>query len=290
MSNPITTTYRAPTPLKKFMKRTLRNRSIMAGITIISLIILIAICAPVLTRHDPLDIDPVNRLTPPGKTHLFGTDSFGYDLYTRTIYGARISLFTGFMVTLLCGTMGIILGLTCGYVPKLDAIIMRILDGLMAFPTTLLAIALMAVLGARLSNVIIALSIVYTPSVTRVVRSVVLTIKETEYIEAARALGASTIRTIVKHILPNCLAPIIVQGSFIFAQTILAEAALSFLGVGVPAWVPTWGSIMTDGRIYIRVAPWIIFFPGLAVMISVLGLNLFGDGLRDVLDPRLKSL
>lgn len=290
MSNPITTTYRAPTPLKKFMKRTLRNRSIMAGITIISLIILIAICAPVLTRHDPLDIDPINRLTPPGKTHLFGTDSFGYDLYSRTIYGARISLFTGFMVTLLCGTMGIILGLTCGYVPKLDAIIMRILDGLMAFPTTLLAIALMAVLGARLSNVIIALSIVYTPSVTRVVRSVVLTIKETEYIEAARALGASTIRTIVKHILPNCLAPIIVQGSFIFAQTILAEAALSFLGVGVPPWVPTWGSIMTDGRIYIRVAPWIIFFPGLAVMISVLGLNLFGDGLRDVLDPRLKSL
>lgn len=290
MSNPITTTYRAPTPLKKFMKRTLKNRSIMAGITIISLIILIAICAPVLTRHDPLDIDPINRLTPPGKTHLFGTDSFGYDLYSRTIYGARISLFTGFMVTLLCGTMGIILGLTCGYVPKLDAIIMRILDGLMAFPTTLLAIALMAVLGARLSNVIIALSIVYTPSVTRVVRSVVLTIKETEYIEAARALGASTIRTIVKHILPNCLAPIIVQGSFIFAQTILAEAALSFLGVGVPPWVPTWGSIMTDGRIYIRVAPWIIFFPGLAVMISVLGLNLFGDGLRDVLDPRLKSL
>ncbi len=290
MSNTLSSTYQAPSPLKKFIKRTLRNRSIMVGLTIISLIILIAILAPILTHRDPLAIDPVNRLTPPNRTYLFGTDSLGYDLYTRTIYGSRISLFTGFMVTLLSGTMGVILGLICGYIPKVDAIIMRILDGLMAFPTILLAIALMAVLGAQLSNVIIALSIVYTPSVTRVVRSVVLTIKETEYIEAAQALGASSTRTIFKHILPNCLAPIIIQASFIFAQSILAEAALSFLGVGVPPYIPTWGSIMTDGRIFIRVAPWIIFFPGLAVMISVLGLNLLGDGLRDVLDPRLKSL
>lgn len=290
MNNTNQKPYKAPSPLVKFIRRILRNRSIMMGLTIITLVILVAVSAPLLTTRDPLDIDPVNRLTPPGRTHLFGTDSFGYDLYTRTIYGARISLLTGFLVAILCGSMGIILGLTCGYIPRLDAVIMRILDGLMAFPTTLLAIALMAVLGARLSNVIIALSIVYTPSVTRVVRSVVLTVKETEYIEAARALGASTMRTIFKHILPNCLAPIIVQSSFIFAQSILAEAALSFLGVGVPPWVPTWGSIMTDGRIYIRVAPWIIFFPGLAVLISVLGLNLLGDGLRDVLDPRLKSL
>ncbi len=275
---------------KRIFSRMLRNRSMTIGFSLVMLMVVIAIIAPIVSPFGPMDIDPNLRLKPPNKTHIFGTDNIGQDVFSRALWGSRISLLTGFLIVLTAGSLGIVLGLIAGYSRSFDAITMRILDGLMAFPTTLLAIALMAVLGARLSNVIIALAIVYTPSVTRVVRSVVLVIKETEYIEAARSIGNSNLRIILKHILPNCMAPIIVQGSFIFAQSILAEAALSFLGVGVPPWIPSWGSIMTGGRLFINVAPWIIFFPGLFVLVTVLGLNLFGDGLRDVLDPRLRGL
>jgi len=230
------------------------------------------------------------RLLSPTKEHYFGTDNLGQDVYSRTLYGGRLSFLTGFSVMLISGFFGTIFGLISGYFTKIDFIVMRILDGLMAFPSILLAIALTSVLGGRLSNVIIALSIVYAPSFARVIRSGVLIIRELEYVEAAKAIGTSTLRIILKHVLPNSFTLIIVQGSYIFSQAVILEAALSFLGVGVPPWVPTWGSIMSGGRTYITIAPWIIFFPGLFVIFAVLGLNLLGDGLRDFFDPRLRGL
>jgi peptide/nickel transport system permease protein len=183
----------------------------------------------------------------------------------------------------------VVLGLAAGYNDRIDRVVMRVLDGLMAFPSTLLAIALMAALGARLANVIIALAIVFTPRVARVVRGVTLVLRELDYVQAAQALGARDAQILFRHILPNCFAPIIVQGTFIFAESVLAEAALSFLGVGLPPYIPSWGTIITTGRQFMQTAPWITIFPGLAILVTVVGLNLLGDGLRDLADPRLRG-
>lgn len=266
-----------------------RSRYTMVGGAIVLAMFLVAVFAPLLSPYDPQGIDVIKRLTGPGGAYLFGTDNLGRDILSRVIYGARISLVIGTLVVLCAVGSGILLGLAAGYNDRIDRVLMRILDGLMAFPTILLAIALMAALGARLSNVIIALAIVFTPRVARVVRSVTLVLRELDYVQAAQALGARDARILLRHILPNCAAPVIVQGTFIFAESVLAEAALSFLGVGLPPYVPSWGTIITTGRQFMQTAPWITIFPGLAILVTVLGLNLLGDGLRDLADPRLRG-
>jgi peptide/nickel transport system permease protein len=266
-----------------------RSRSTLIGGAIILLVLAAAVLAPVLTPHDPQDMQVDRRLTAPTRAYPFGTDNLGRDILSRVIHGARISLIVGGLVVACAAGVGITLGLLSGYLPVADRVIMRVMDGLMAFPSTLLAIALMAALGARLSNVIIALAIVFTPRVARVVRSVTLVLRELDYVEAARALGASDVRVLARHVLPNCLAPVIVQATFIFAESVLAEAALSFLGVGLPPYIPSWGTIITTGRQFMQTAPWITVFPGAAILVAVLGLNLLGDGLRDLADPRLRG-
>ena len=276
--------------LFKGLKRVFKHKSITIGLALVLFLLLVSLFAPILSPHDPAYKDLNNRLSPPSREYFFGTDNLGQDVYSRTLYGGRLSFLTGFSVMFISIFFGTLLGLIAGYYRRLDFIIMRILDSFMAFPSLLLAIALTATLGAKLSNVIIALSIVYIPSSARVVRSVVLIIRETIYVEAAMSIGASSKRIIFLHILPNSFAPIIVQGSYIFARAIILEAALSFLGAGVPPWIPTWGSIMSSGKLYMLMAPWIIFFPGVIVMLAVFGLNFLGDGLRDFLDPRLRGV
>lgn len=266
-----------------------RSRSTMVGGLIVLAMVLIAVFASVLSPYDPQDIQVPQRLLGPGHAHPFGTDNLGRDIFSRVVHGARVSLFVGSLVVVCATGAGATIGLIAGYDNRMDRVLMRIMDGLMAFPTTLLAIALMAALGARLSNVIIALSIVFTPRVARIVRSVTLVVRELDYVQAAQALGAADARILARHVLPNCLAPIIVQATFIFADSVLAEAALSFLGVGLPPYIPSWGTIITAGRTFMQTAPWITIFPGVAILISVLGLNLLGDGLRDLADPRLQG-
>jgi len=267
-----------------------RSKMMTLGLGIMSLVCLVALLAPWIATHDPLYLDPMNRLQAPGPDNWLGTDDVGRDVFSRVVYGSRVSLLVGALVVLSSNLIGTLIGLMSGYYDKVDKVVMRVMDGLMAFPTTLLAIAMMAALGARMSNVIIALSIVYIPRVARVVRGVVLTVRELAYVEAAVAIGAPAWKIMLFHILPNCLDPIIVQSSFIFAQSVLSEAALSYLGVGIPPWIPSWGNIMTGGRLFINAAPWMTWFPGLAIIICVLGLNLFGDGLRDLVDPRLRGV
>lgn len=262
----------------------------MTGASIFSLILVITIAAPLLASYDPLKTNPMIRLSPPSREHYFGTDNVGRDVFTRVVYGGRISLAVGVLVVLVSGVAGTFLGLISGYYNFLDKIIMRVMDGLMAFPTTLLAIALMAAFGSSFSNVVIALSIVFMPRVARVARSPVLVIRETPYVEAARAAGAGALRILVRHVLPNCIGPLAVQSTFNFAAAVLSEAALSFLGVGIPPWLPSWGNILTGGRDFMALAPWIMIFPGLAIFLTVLALNLAGDGLRDILDPRLRGM
>jgi peptide/nickel transport system permease protein len=254
------------------------------------LVLVVALAAPLLTPIDPQLVQPEQRLAPPGPLHLAGTDNFGRDLFSRTVYGARVSLIVGGLVALLATLLGTALGLIAGYYPRIDRLLMRLMDSLMAFPGVVLAVAIMAAVGPQVSNVVVALSVVYTPRIVRLVRSVVLVVREMQYIEAARAVGMLDVRIVVRHILPNCLSVLTVQSTFIFAEAVLAEAALSFLGVGTPPFIPSWGIILGEARTYIRDAPWMMLLPGAALSITVLGLNLVGDGLRDLLDPRQRRL
>jgi peptide/nickel transport system permease protein len=270
---------------KIILRRLLSNRLAVTGCTIVLFICLISILAPYLTSFGPLDVKVQDRLKPPSSTYWFGTDDFGRDIFSRVIYGSRISMSIGFSVVFITSFLGLIMGLYSAYYRKLDNIIMRINDGLMAFPAILLAIAIMAALGPKMSNVIIALSIVYTPTVARAIRSTAISVREQTYIEAIRALGGKAGRIIWLHIAPNCLSPLIIQATFIFAYSIIIEASLSFLGAGTPPPAPSWGNIINDGRTLIREAWWNTVIPGFAIMITVLGLNLLGDGLRDLLDP-----
>jgi peptide/nickel transport system permease protein len=279
----------ATSPFLRSLRRLARNKLFMVGAIIVGLVTLAALMADAITTVDPTRMHFRNRFTPPGHPAFpLGTDNFGRDLLSRMLHGAQVSLRIGFSVVLITGVFGTAIGAVAGFYRRLDNPVMRVMDAFMAFPAILLAIAIAAALGPSEINAIIALATVYTPRTARIVRASVLIVREMEYVEAIRAAGARGSRILLLHVLPNCLAPLIVQLTFIFAYAVLAEAILSFLGVGPPPPTPTWGNIIAEGRAYIREAFWITLIPGIAISVTVLGLNLLGDGLRDVLDPRLK--
>ena len=270
------------------LRRLVRHKLFLTGAVLVLVVAAAALLADLITTADPLKLSIRDRFQPPGPEWPFGTDNFGRSQWSRVVYGARLSLLIGLGVVVLNAVFGTLLGALAGYFQRLDNLLMRIADAFMAFPVILLAIGITAALGPGSVNAVIALAAVYTPRTARIVRASVLVVREMEYVQAARAIGASHLRILRYHILPNCLAPLIVQLTFIFAYAILSEAVLSFLGLGAQPPTPTWGNIIAEGRQYIREAPWITVIPGLALAITVLGLNLLGDGLRDVLDPRLK--
>ena len=279
---------RVPRSDSRWLERLLANRAVVVGVIILLVFVMAALLADVLSTHNPMRLVPADRLKPPGGGHYLGTDEFGRDVWSLVLHGSRVSLLVGVTTMLLTSIGGIVVGLAAGYSRRLDPIIMRIMDGLMAFPAILLAIALMAARGPGVWNVIFALSVVYTPRTAMLIRSTVLSIRELDYIQAARALGRQDMAIALRHILPNCVGPLLVQGSFVFAYAILAEAILGFLGVGVPPYVPSWGNVIASGKNVIREAFWVSLFPGLALTLAGLSLNLLGDGLRDILDPRLR--
>jgi peptide/nickel transport system permease protein len=275
-------------PARATIKRLLRHRLFMTGLVLFLIIALTAILAPWITDVDPNRLSMRNKFKPPGEGWIFGTDSFGRSLWSRVVWGAQLSMLIGASVVALNAVFGILIGAAAGYFRRIDNLLMRINDALMAFPAILLAIAVTSVLGPSTFNVILALGIVYIPRTARIVRSSVIVLREMEFVQAAVAAGAGHWRILTRHILPNAMAPVIVQLSFLFAFAVLSEATLSFLGVGAVPPTPTWGNIMAEGRDFMREAPWIITIPGIALMITVMGLNFLGDGLRDVLDPRLR--
>lgn len=268
----------------------INNRMLLIGSTILLFIVLVGLIAPFITKYDILEMDPVDRLSPPSAEHWFGTDNVGRDVFSRVVYGVRLSLIIGFAVTIISAIFGLVVGLLAAYNKILDHILMRICDGLFAIPTILLAIALMAALGQKPINVVFALVVVFIPSIARIVRSQALVVKEKVFIESLRAQGANPFRIIFIHIAPNVLSPLIVQVTFVFAVTILTEASLSFLGAGIPAPLPSLGNLLYDGKLAIYNAWWMTVFPGVFIVFLVLGLNLFGDGLRDYLDPKAQKV
>ena len=263
-----------------------RHPTIVVGAILLLLVALAAIMAPYVTR-DPILLEPINRLKAPSAEFWMGTDSLGRDVFARTVHGARISLLVGLTVAIISVFSGLIIGLLAGYFNRVDAIVMRVMDGIMAIPSILLAIALVALLGASVKVVIIAIAIPEIPRVTRLVRSVVLSVRDLPYVEAARSNGTRVAKLLRRHILPSTVAPLIVQGTFICASAILTEAGLSFLGAGTPPEIPTWGNMIASSRLYLQIAPWTIFAPGICLALVVLAVNLLGDGLRDRLDPRI---
>ena len=261
-----------------------------AAVLVILLIAAISALAPMIATDDPYAIDTPNRLSAPSKEAYFGTDHVGRDVFSRTVYGGRISLLIGSAVALAGVTGGTIIGLIAGYNRRADAVLMRLMDGIMAFPGILLAISLIAVLGASVQNVIIALSIFEIPSVSRVSRSTVLSLREQPFVDAARAIGARPHRILFTHIFPNIFATLVVMATFACAAAMLSEAGLSFIGAGVPPDTPSWGNVMAESRGFLHKAMWTIFYPGLVLAIFVTALNVAGDTLRDILDPRLRRL
>lgn len=277
----------APRRRLVLLRRLLRHRSFRIGFCIVALLVIAAALAPLFVG-DPTQMQIRYRFRPPSWQFPFGTDMFGRDVLARVLYGARLSLWIGFTASLLAAIGGALIGLTAAYFKALDSLLMRFTDALLAFPAILLAIGINAALGPQIQSVIIALAAAYVPRTARIVRASGLVIRELDYIDAARVSGAGAVRIILRHMLPNCLAPLLVALTFIFAYAILAEAALSFLGIGPPPPTPSWGNIVSEGRDYSVEAWWIMLFPGLGISLAALGMNLLGDGLRDVLDPRLK--
>src|SRR6516165_8814166 len=264
-----------------------RHPTMVIGGALLGLMVLMAVFAPYLDTVDPQALSPIRRLRWPSAQYWFGTDMLGRDVYSRTIYGARVSLTVGISVALLSSTIGLSIGLVTGFSRWTDAIVMRIMDGLMSIPPILLAIALMALTRASLENVIIAITIAQVPRETRLVRSVVLTLRELPFVEAAYASGTGFFRILWRHILPNALPTLLVQATFTAASAMIVEAILSFLGAGTPPNIPSWGNIMAEGRSLFQVAYYIVLIPGVFLSVTVLAINLLGDGLRDALDPRL---
>ena len=281
--------------------RVRRNTSVRIGAFFLGLLVIIALLAPWLGTVDPSLFDPSSRDLLPGKageittlegeqlkhTFLMGSDSFGRDIYSRVIYGTQVSLIVGLFTAVVAMALGVLLGLCAGFLRWLDGPLMRVMDGVMAIPAILIAIALVAMWRGSLTTVVVAIAIPEIPRVTRLVRSLVLTIREEPYVEAAISLGTPTWKIMLRHILPNCVAPLVVQGTFICASGILVEAILSFLGVGLPPDIPTWGNVMAEGRAQFNEYPHNIFFPGIFLAVTVLAVNILGDGLRDTLDPKM---
>ncbi len=276
-----------------------RNPTVVLSASVLLLMALMAGFAHHLAS-DPMALDPAVRLKPPCMTETlgfgsgasscrgwFGTDHLGRDVYARTVFGARISLTVGLAVAALSTAFGLVIGLLAGYVRLFDAIVMRVMDGLMAIPSILLAIALMALFGSSVQNVIIAISVPEIPRVVRLVRAVVLTIREMPYVEAAVSSGTRLPRILFRHILPNTFAPLMVQATYVCAAAVIVEALLSFLGAGTPPEIPSWGNMMAEGRVYFQIKPWMLLYPGVCLAVMVLFVNLLGDGLRDTLDPRI---
>jgi peptide/nickel transport system permease protein len=278
----------APAARVRWTQRLRRNRNVVLGTAIFLLLLGTALLAPWISTHVPTRLNPANRLKPPSAQHLLGTDEFGRDVYSLVVYGSRVSLLVGGVTMLITSVGGIAIGLVAGYYRRLDLVVMRVMDGLMAFPAILLAIAFMAARGPGVGNVIVALSLAYMPRTALLIRSTVLSLRELDYVQAARALGRRDLGIAFGHILPNCMAPVLVQGTFVFAYAVLAEAILGFLGVGVPPYVPSWGNVIASGKNVIREAFWVSLFPGITLTVAGLSLNLLGDGLRDTLDPRLR--
>jgi peptide/nickel transport system permease protein len=280
-------------PIKSYFqqvrKEFWKNRSAKIGAFIFLIVCFVALACPLLAPYDPLELNVRESFAPPSSQHLFGSDSYGRDIFSRILYGARVSIRVGLEVLLVAGFFGTLIGIIAGWYHKLDNIIMRIMDGFMAFPAIVLALAIRAALGPMEFNLVIALSVTQLPRIARIARSAVLKTREMGFVRSAKAVGANNLRILILHILPNSLAPLIVQASFTFATVVLVEAGLSFVGVGVPPPSPSWGSIVADGRDYIRTAPWITMSPGVVIIIVVLGLNLLGDGLRDILDPKMQG-
>jgi peptide/nickel transport system permease protein len=264
-----------------------RNPTIVAGGLLLAVLVAIAIFAPYLGTIDPQALSPLRRLRVPSEAHWFGTDHLGRDLYSRVLYGGRISLLVGCAVSVLSVAIGLLAGLLTGFVRTIDIVLMRVVEAVMAIPAILLAIALIALGGASVGNVIIALTIAEIPRVTRLVRSVVLTLREQPFVESAIAVGTPLPLILLRHILPNAMAPLIVQGTFVCGSAIIAESILSFIGAGTPPTIPTWGNIIADGRNFFQLFPHMVFFPALFLSLTVLAINMLGDGLRDLLDPRL---
>jgi len=282
---------RAPSrsPSAILIGKLFRRKLVLAGAAILLIVTLLALFAPWITPYGPMAMKISDRMQSPSLAHWFGTDELGRDVFSRVVFGARYSLMIGASVVLISVTGGVLMRLTAGFFRRLDGPIMRVVDAMMSFPDILLAIALVAVLGASMTNVILALAIVYTPRVARVVRASTLVVRELLFIEAARALGVSTWRILFIRILNNIASPILVQATFIFAYAVLAEAGLSFLGVGVPPELPTWGTMIASGQQFAHQAIWLVVFPGVAIVLSALSLQMVGDGFRDLLDPKLRK-
>lgn len=264
-----------------------RHLKVTIGGTLIGILALLSLTAPLIAPYDPLDLDIAHRLRPPSGTHWFGTDGYGRDVLSRTLYGGQISLLIGISVSAIATMIGTFVGMTAGYFRRLDPVIMRVMDGLMAIPGILLAIAMLSLSKASVQTVIVAITIPEIPRVVRLTRAVVLTIREQDYIQGTIAAGTRIPRLMLRHILPNAVAPIIVQSTYICASAVLIEAYLGFLGVGTPPEVPSWGNIIAEGRNFVQLALWNVTFPGMFLGIMVLAINMLGDGVRDMLDPRL---
>jgi len=274
---------------KSWLRKIVSNPITAFSLFYVVLALFAGIFAPLLATHDPNYAIPADRLLPPSSDYWLGTDALGRDVYSRLLYGARISLLIGIGVTAGAAFIGAILGLASGYIDALDSLIMRTMDGLMAFPSVLLAIAIMASLGPSTVNVFIALTVVFTPTIARLVRSTTLVIRQNAYVESARSIGMRDIEIMGRYIFPNGLSPLIVQCTFVVALAIISEASLSFLGAGVPPSQPTWGNMLRDGQALLQQAWWVAIFPGIALFLTVLSLNMLGDGLRDALDPRSRD-
>ena len=272
---------------EQFIRVLRKNPNLLIGLIVLIFFSILCGAAQFWERIDPLMLDPDDRIQGPSWKHWFGTDNAGRDIYSRTLHGGRVSLMVGFFVAIFTTAVGMVIGLISGYTPKLDMIIQRVMDAIMSFPTLLLALALVAMLGSSLWNVIGVITFVDTPRMVRIVRATVLSLREQMYIDAAGSIGAPTWRILFVHLAPNTMAPVLVQATYIFALAILTEASLSFLGLGIPPENPSWGNILALGRTFLQQAFWISFFPGLLLTINVLAMNLVGDGLRDAFDPKL---
>jgi len=277
----------ASPPLLRGFGETLSSGPVAAATLVLAVMILIAITVPFLGTLDPFRIVPGSRLAPVSSEFWFGTDALGRDVFARTLYGTRTSLVVGVVAASVSIAAGLLIGVIAGYFRLADAIIMRFMDGLMAIPGIVLAVALVSIAGASLATVLVAIVVPEIPRVVRLVRGVILNLRNEPYVEAAISLGTPLPKLLFRHLIPNTMAPLIVQGSFILASAILTEAALSFLGVGLPPEVPSWGNIMSEGRRYFQLLPGLIFFPGVFLAITVLSVNILGDALRDALDPKL---